>query len=140
MTTPDLITAALARGLRAKLPVEWFVVLCPSCAEAHEIYADKTPHVAQSYQAMCYAGKHDNDRKQYVFCGPDLTLERNLHELLRFAGTVFEEYETWMQLGKFGFKGWDETRFDYFAKTGKSHTAATLAACTAALNIKGDAS
>jgi len=121
LTTQALIDTALARGLREKLPGEWFRVV-----------NRRVPVPAG------YIGITDPDfHIEYI--GPDLTAPANLYELLRFADAVADSLLPGNHCDVF----WSLHHKCFYATVeqgaedpGPDRTTAVLGACAKALNIE----
>lgn len=137
LTTQALIDAALARGLREKLPKEWFDerYSCPACHSLFKILVSGT-----NCPNCCIRGPHEGDfPKFYKYIGPDLTAPANLYELMRLADAIAK------QRGREPvscFPLWTEFRcmIDVPADIGASgpdRTTAVIDACAKALGLEG---
>lgn len=138
LTTQALIDAALARGLREKLPKEWFDerYSCPACHSLFKILVSGT-----NCPNCCIRGQHEGDfPKFYKYIGPDLTAPANLYELMRLADAVFDNPPnvSWRGTSKgidtFAVLGRVDGNF--IEDHGPDRTTAVLAACAKALNME----
>jgi len=132
--TIALVTAARAKGV--ELPGEWFVVLCPSCAETYAIYGDKSVRAAKSCQALCIMDRHDSDTKDYIYTGPDLTLPENLHHAFRFADAIEGEPVSIKWCKPFRQEPHFCVDIKRRVRTAPERHLALVAACEAALGIQ----
>lgn len=145
LTTQALIDAALARGLREKLPKEWFDerYSCPACHSLFKILVSGT-----NCPNCCIRGQHEGDfPKFYKYIGPDLTAPANLYELLRFADAISDFDVDIMADCENGPEHFSATLYtDADKETGESkihkgygpdRSTAVLATCAKALGLEG---
>lgn len=149
LTTQALINAALARGLREKLPGEWWRqgIVCPSCKKADRV--EKVEDRYQRYSCDCGTNFSRKDDSEYseVLDYPDLTAPANLYELLRFADAVgsghcsinpyLEVDGEWFFSAHIWRRGTVADVADSFNGNGPDRTTAVLAACAKALGVEG---
>ena len=147
LTTQALIDAALARGLRERLPGEWWrdAIACPRCYKTGTHYYSPEENVNicnaclfESVPPWCTVE---------VYIGPDLTAPANLYELLRFADAISDFDVDIMADCENGPEHFSATLYtDADKETGESkihkgygpdRSTAVLAACAKALGLEG---
>jgi len=139
LTTQALIDAALACGLRERLPGEWWrdAIACPRCYKTGTHYYSPEENVNicnaclfESVPPWCTVE---------VYIGPDLTAPANLYELMQFADAVFWAMIIYFEDGPIGCKvlAWPGSASTEILTKGPDRTTAVLATCAKALGLEG---